>query len=158
LRFIALYNDETDDYHPFFTNIPENDLPGRDVAVLYAARWHIENLFRELKSENILGRLKSKNENITEIFIRIQIIRLIISRLLFGGARAILECSKVNRLKKRLWSIVFADNTRRILRNLMRKKRGLRLTAPWYEIWETLVDRSISAHVNRKTHNDKLYL
>ena len=158
MRFIALYNDETDDYHPFFTNIPENDLPGRDVAVLYAARWHIENLFRELKSENILGRLKSKNENITEIFIRIQIIRLIISRLLFGGARAILECSKVNRLKKRLWSIVFADNTRRILRNLMRKKRGLRLTAPWYEIWETLVDRSISAHVNRKTHNDKLYL
>jgi len=158
LRFIAVYNDETDDYHTFFTNIPENDLPGRDVAALYAARWDIENLFRELKSENLLGRLKSKNENITEIFIRIPIIRLIISRQLFGVARAILECSKVNRLKKRLWSIVFAENARRILRNLMRKKRGLRLTAPWYEIWKTLVDGSISAHVSRKTHTDKLYL
>jgi len=124
---------------------------------LYAARWDIENLFRELKSENLLGRLKSKNDKITEIFIRIPIIRLIISRKLFAVTRRILKHYKVTRLKKRLRAIVFAENARRILRNLMKKKRGLRVTAPWCEIWETLVEGSISAHVKRKTHTGKLY-
>lgn len=71
-RFIAVYNERTDEYHTHFTNIPEEELDGRDVASLYAARWDIENLFRETKSENLLGRLKSKNDVITEIFIRIQ--------------------------------------------------------------------------------------
>ena len=125
---------------------------------MYAARWDIENLFRELKSENLLGRLKSKNGEITEIFIRIPIIRLIISRKLFGVARGILDESKVSRLKKRLWSIVFAENARLVLRNLMKEKRGLRITTPWYEIWETVLSGSISAHVNRKTHTEDLYL
>jgi len=158
VRFIAVYNENTDDYHTYFTNIPKDDLAGRDVAALYAARWDIENLFRELKSENLLGRLKSKNGEITEIFIRIPIIRLIISRKLFGVARGILDESKVSRLKKRLWSIVFAENARLVLRNLMKEKRGLRITTPWYEIWETVLSGSISAHVNRKTHTEDLYL
>lgn len=152
MRFIAIYNEEIDEYHTYFTNIPENDLAGRYVATLYAARWDIENLFRELKSENLLGRLKSRNEKITEIFIRIPIIRLIISRKLFGVARGILDSSKVNRLKKRQWSIVFAENARRILANLMKQKRKLRITDPWGKIWETVLSGSISAHVNRKTH------
>jgi IS4 transposase len=158
LRFIALYDKDESNYRTYFTNIPENDLEGRDVAALYAARWDIENLFRELKSENLLGRLKSKNNEITEIFIRIPIIRLIISRKLFAIASRILELSKVTRLKKRLWSIVFAENSRRILRNLMNKKRGKRVTDPWSEIWETLMEGSISAHVKRETHTAKLYL
>ena len=93
LRFIAVYNERTDEYHTYFTNIPEEELAGRDVASLYAARWDIENLFREIKSENLLGRLKSKNDTITEIFIRIPILRLIIARELFAVARRILEPS-----------------------------------------------------------------
>ncbi len=158
IRFVAIYNHKTDEYHTYFTNIPEQELSGRDVAALYAARWDIENLFREVKSENLLGRLKSKNETITEIFIRIPIIRLIISRELFGLARRILEPSMVIRLKKRSWAIVFAENARRILRNLSRKKQGLRVMAPWRDIWDTLINGSISAHVNRKTHTSTLYI
>ena len=158
MRFIAIFDEKNDDYHTYFTNIPENDLLGKDVASLYAARWDIENLFKELKSEDLLGRMKSKNDAITEIFIRIPIIRLIISRKLFSVARRILNSDKVNRLKKGLWSIVFAENARWILRNLMRRQMGLRLTFPMHEIWETIVVGAISAHVNRKTHTYKFYL
>ena len=116
------------------------------------------DFFREAKSENLLGRLKSKNDAITKIFIRIPIIRLIISRELFGLARRILDTSMVIRLKKRSWAIVFAENARRILRNMARKKQGLRVTAPWRDIWEILVEGSISVHVNRKTHTSTLYI
>lgn len=158
LRFIAVYNERTEEYLTYFTNIPEGELAGRDVASLYAARWDIENLFRETKSENLLGRLKSKNDAITEIFIRIPIIRLIIARELFAVARRILEPSMFIRLKKRSWAIVFAENARQILRNLEKKKRGLRATTPWREIWETIVEGAISSHVNRKTHTSKLFI
>jgi len=158
MRFIAIYNEIDDNYFTYFTNIPENDLGARDVASLYAARWDIENLFRELKSENLLGRLKSKNENITEILILISIIRLIISRNMFAVARRILEPSMATRLRKRLWAIVFAENARRILRNIIRKKMRLRVTAPWCEIWQTLVEGSISAHVKRTPRTAKLYI
>ena len=61
----------------YFTNIPEQELAGRDVAALYAARWNIENLFQEVKSKNFLGQLKSKIEEITDIFVKILIIWLI---------------------------------------------------------------------------------
>jgi putative transposase len=158
LRFIAVYNERTEEYLTYFTNIPEEELAGRAVATLYAARWDIENLFRETKSENLLGRLKSKNDAITETFIRIPIIRLIISRELFAVARRIFEPSMVIRLKKRSWAIVFAENARHILRNLGKKKQGLRATTPWREIWETIIEGAISAHVNRKTHTSNLYI
>jgi len=158
LRFIAVFNEETNQYHTYFTNIPEQELTGRDVGALYAARWDIENLFREAKSEDLLGRLKSKNEAITEIFIKIPIIRLIISRELFGIARRMLEAAMVMRLKKRSWAIVFAENARQILYNLGRQKRGLRATTPWKDIWEAIVEGAISPHVNRKTHTSKLYI
>ena len=157
MRFIVIYNEKTEQYLTYFTNISEEDLAGRDVAILYAARWDIENLFRETKSENLLGRLKSKNDAITEIFIRIPIIRLIIARELFAVARKILEPSMAIRLKKRSWAIVFAENAKQILRNLGKKKRGLRTTTPWREIWETIVEGVISSHVNTKTHTSNLY-
>ena len=158
LRFIAVFNENTNEYQTYFTNIPEEDLTGRDVASLYAARWDIENLFREIKSENLLGRLKSKNDAITEIFVRIPIIRLIISRELFAVARRIMGLSRVIRLKKRAWAIVFAENASQILRNLGKKKRGLRTNAPWREIWQTILQGATSAHVNRKTHTSNLYI
>jgi IS4 transposase len=55
LRFIAVFNEETNQYHTYFTNIPEQELAGRDVGALYAARWDIENLFRKRKVRIFLG-------------------------------------------------------------------------------------------------------
>ena len=158
LRFVATFNERTGEYHTYFTNIPENELDCRGVAALYAARWDIENLFREMKSEDLLGRLESKNEYITEIFVLIPFIRLIIARKLFGIARKILCASHFKRLKKRLWAIVFAENARRILSNLMKEIRGLRATEPWSDIWETMVLGSTSAHITRGSFTDNLYL
>lgn len=158
LRFVATFNERTGDYHTYFTNIPEDELDVREVAALYAARWDIENLFREMKSEDLLGRLESKNEYITEIFVLIPFIRLIIARKLFGTARNILDASQFKRLKKRLWAIVFAENARRILSNLMKEIRGLRATEPWSDIWNTVLLGSTSAHITRRSFTDNLYL
>lgn len=38
LIFIAVYNERTDEYQTYFTNIPKEELADRDMASLYAAR------------------------------------------------------------------------------------------------------------------------
>ncbi len=111
-----------------------------------------------MKSENLLGRLESKNEYITEIFVLIPFICLIIARKMFGTARKILEAGQFKRLKKRLWAIVLAENTRRILSNLIKEIQGLRATEPWSDIWEIVVLGSTSAHITRRSFTDNLSL
>jgi len=37
MRFIVIFDEKTDEYHTYFTNIPENDPLGKDIVSLYYA-------------------------------------------------------------------------------------------------------------------------
>jgi len=48
-RVVGVLVADTDDYHLYVTNLPDEFTP-RQVAALYGLRWEVELLFRELKS------------------------------------------------------------------------------------------------------------
>lgn len=50
LRLVAIYNTEARRYHAYLTNVPPGDLVAADIGVIYGARWQVELIFKQLKS------------------------------------------------------------------------------------------------------------
>lgn len=61
LHLVGMTNQETGEYHLYFTNVSPERLAAEDVAAMYGARWKIELLFKELKSVYALDVLPSSN-------------------------------------------------------------------------------------------------
>lgn len=49
LRLVAIYNVEDKKYHVYLTNLPDERLDAKDIAVLYSARWEVELIFKRLE-------------------------------------------------------------------------------------------------------------
>jgi IS4 transposase len=47
---VGMLNEDSDEYHLYFTNLPRSEYPTPDIAQLYWVRWEVELLFKELKS------------------------------------------------------------------------------------------------------------
>ena len=47
-RLVAVYNSEADEHHFYITNISPDILDASEIAAIYAARWEIELIFKEL--------------------------------------------------------------------------------------------------------------
>lgn len=63
---VAVYNDEDEKYHLYFTNISLDLLKPEEIARLYGARWEVEILFKELKSKCALDVVPTANPQIIE--------------------------------------------------------------------------------------------
>ena len=60
-RLVCAFNSESGKYHTYLTNIPVEILAAEDIARLYAARWEIELIFKELKSHYRMDLIPSAN-------------------------------------------------------------------------------------------------
>jgi len=49
---VAIYNPEAEEHHFYLTNIPQDILNATEIAAIYAARWEVELIFKELKSRS----------------------------------------------------------------------------------------------------------
>ena len=49
-RLAAIYNPDSDEHHFYLTNISPEILNASEIASVYAARWEVELIFKELKS------------------------------------------------------------------------------------------------------------
>jgi len=79
-RCVAVYNDETGQWHRYVTNMPPKIMKAEHISAVYAARWEVELLFRELKSSYRIDQMPSANKNITETLIFAALLCLVISR------------------------------------------------------------------------------
>jgi len=61
LRLVAIWDDKDSEYHVYMTNIPPDVLSAEDIAALYKVRWEVELVFKELKSQYALDKVKTKN-------------------------------------------------------------------------------------------------
>jgi IS4 transposase len=66
LRLVGVRDTQTGDYHLYVTNIPAERLTATQIGAAYAARWQIELLFREMKSNYGLEEMPSRKKPIVE--------------------------------------------------------------------------------------------
>jgi hypothetical protein len=82
-RFVSLYNAERGQWHGYVTNLPPSAMQAQHFAAVYAARWEVELLFRELKTRYRLDNMPSANRNVTETLIYASLLTLAVSRRLY---------------------------------------------------------------------------
>ena len=82
-RVVGVRNEDTDDYHLYVTNLPDEFTP-RQVAALYGLRWEVELLFRELKSLYGLEKFQTSDPAIVKLLVVTALLTLTVSRALLG--------------------------------------------------------------------------
>ena len=87
LRLVGVFNEETQEYHLYLTNLPADTYDPERIAELYRGRWCIELLFKELKSRYALDVISTENPEIVRALIYTAMILLVISRKIFVAYR-----------------------------------------------------------------------
>ena len=87
VRIIGLWDEVRGVYHWYITNLPVDKIEAEEIGKLYAARWTIELLFRELKSCYQLESLPSRKSHVVEAFLYASLLTLLASRALLFAVR-----------------------------------------------------------------------
>lgn len=113
-RLIAVYNEEDRKYHTYLTNISTDVLDAEDIAKLYRARWHVELIFKELKSKYGIDILPTSNPEIVKALLWVGILTLLVSRKVY-----LLICGnnldKAVRYTHLRWGTIFAEKSSRLM-------------------------------------------
>lgn len=113
-RVVGVLNEETGTYHIYITNVPGTQLSPEDVTRTYRARWEVELLFKELKSQYRLDELPSAKEHIVEALIYTAILTMTVSRLLLNAVRTRAGLSAAQTPVRR-WAATFKNVAQRLL-------------------------------------------
>lgn len=147
-RVVGVLNEETSAYHIYITNVPCSQLSPEDVARTYRARWEVELLFKELKSQYRIDELPSAKEHIVEALIYIAILTMTASRLLLNAVRARAGLSAAETPVRR-WAATFKNVAQRLLVLLLDPGPRRRL---WKELESYLKHEARDPNVKR-AHN-----
>lgn len=105
-RVVGVFNTESKKYHLYVTNIPKTVLNAEQIARLYQARWLIELLFRELKSNFRMDEVPSKKKYVVEALVYAAFIALLISRAFLEKLRRGTKCQDKIPLER--WAVIWA--------------------------------------------------
>ncbi|MHB1845874.1 MAG: transposase [Deltaproteobacteria bacterium] len=119
---IGIRDERSGEYHLYLTNVPPQKLTAEDVQSVYAARWEIELLFKELKSHYRMEDLPSSKREVVEALVYAAILSLLCGRRLLNLLRQ-KQKPFSDRLPQQRWAIVFSEVARDILLLLVRPRR-----------------------------------
>jgi putative transposase len=122
LRVVGIWNHGTGRYHLYITNIPRARLSPEQLSAVYAARWEVELLFREIKTHYRINQIPSRKLTVTECLIYASLLTLAFSRKL----RAMLaERSDLPRERHTLdrWAVIFSTVAHTVLDLLVGPER-----------------------------------
>ena len=106
LRLVAIRDPRTEDYHFYLSNIPPEKLPASDVQSVYASRWQIELLFKELKGTYRIDEVPSRKRCVVEALIYAALLIWMTSRQLLVAVHAKLARDLRERLPHRRFARV----------------------------------------------------
>jgi putative transposase len=87
LRVVGIRDPRSGQYHLYVTNVPPEKLAAEDVQAVYAARWEVELLFKELKSHYRLEDMPSRKREVVEALLYAAMLTLLCSRALLALLR-----------------------------------------------------------------------
>ena len=126
LRVVGLKDQVSGEYHLYCTNVAPEKLSAEDVRAVYAARWQVELLFRELKSTYRIDELPSARRPVVEALVYAAILTFTVSRRLREVVRAKLK-QFADRMPEQRWARVLAAVAHDLLLVMTRLPRETRL-------------------------------
>jgi IS4 transposase len=124
LRVVGVWDQESETYHLYLTNIPSEKLTAEDIALIYALRWEIELLFKELKQHYRLEDMPSRQQEVVEALLYAALLTLIVSRRLLALLRQALG-EKAARVKAHRWATVLVSIAQELLLLVIRPPREI---------------------------------
>lgn len=118
-RVVGVRDASSGEYHIYITNVPVDVLTANEVAQVYAARWSVELVFRELTAHHRVKDMPSGNKNIVLALIYGSLLSLLVSRQLTECLKARLEAEEARRLSHEQVAVVFAQYSGDILRMIV---------------------------------------
>lgn len=115
LRLVGVRDAQTRAHHLYLTNIPPARLSANEIAQIYAARWIIELLFRQLKQHFRAEDMPSSKRAVVEALVYAALIALAVSRELMAAVQRRLG-RRGCRVREERWSKLFAEVARYLLR------------------------------------------
>jgi IS4 transposase len=148
LRLVGIRDADTGRYHLYVTNIPPEKLTAEEVARAYTCRWHIELVFKEMKSHYRLEDLPSQKAHIVEALLYATLVTLLVSRRLLRAVRHALS-GRRRVVPEGRWASVFAAVSTAILDLVLAPARLARASARWIEamLLHEAVDPNLSRHL-----------
>lgn len=120
MRLVGVRNAESGEHHLYLTNVEPERLAATEIAQVYAARWIIELLFRQLKGQFRVEDMPSRHRAVVEALVYAALIALAVSRELMATIRKCLG-KRGERVPQERWSKLFAEAARDLLRALARR-------------------------------------
>jgi IS4 transposase len=106
LRIVGFFNSQSKTYHLYTTNIPPTTLSAEQISKLYGARWFIELLFRELKSQYRMAQIPSRKRYVVEALVYAALITLMISRAFLGELKRTTKPLR-GRIPEERWAVLW---------------------------------------------------
>jgi IS4 transposase len=139
---------ETKEYHLNMTNVPVEKLPAEDIQRVYACRWEIELLFKELKSHYRIEDLPSSKPHVVEALVYAAILTLVVSRTILRALKKKMP-DKIDRLPAQRWAGIFASISQELLLLAVQPPRLTELTERL--VTAMILNEAIDPNANRPT-------
>jgi putative transposase len=146
LRVVGVRDPVTGEYHLYMTNIPVERLTAEEVAQVYAARWEIELLFKELKSYYRIADLPSRKQEVVEALLYAAVLTLALSRRLLAEVRRKLK-GMAKRLPEQRWAAIFSEMAKDLLTMLTYPRNETRLVER--SLIRTMLHEAVDPNVSR---------
>jgi putative transposase len=114
LRVVGLRDPATGAHHLYVTHVPPDTLSAEDIRAVYALRWQVELLFKELKRHYRLEDMPSAKRCVVEALLHAAILTLIVSRRLLDLVRTALRDDS-ERVPHQRWAAVLESVAQELL-------------------------------------------
>jgi IS4 transposase len=147
LRLAGVRDATTGSYHLYITNIPVKRLTASQVAAVYAGRWQIELMFREMKSRYGLEEVPSRKPHIVDTLLYATVLTLLVSRRLLSAVREKMKGAK-RTIPEERWAALFSSVAPAILDVLLAPDKIARSLSKWLE--RMLLHEAFDPNVSRR--------